>query len=63
MERFERIYEAILKGDNAGAVDVAQQAVRSGDDPQQLIDRGMIPAMAGGGERGLLRLAPALRAR
>ena len=51
MERFERIYEAILKGDNAGAVDVAQQAVRSGDDPQELIDRGMIPAMAEVGRR------------
>jgi corrinoid protein of di/trimethylamine methyltransferase len=51
MERFERIYEAILKGDNGGAVEVAQEALDGGDDPQQLIDRGMIPAMAEVGRR------------
>ena len=51
MERFERIYEAILKGDNGAAVEVAQEAVDGGDDPQQLIDQGMIPAMAEVGRR------------
>ena len=51
MERFERIYEAILKGDNGGAIEVAQEAVDGGDDPQQLIDQGMIPAMAEVGRR------------
>ena len=51
MERFERVYEAILKGDNGGAVEVAQEALDAGDDPQELIDRGMIPAMAEVGRR------------
>jgi 5-methyltetrahydrofolate--homocysteine methyltransferase len=51
MERFERIYEAILKGDNGGAVEVAQEALDAGEDPQELIDRGMIPAMAEVGRR------------
>jgi corrinoid protein of di/trimethylamine methyltransferase len=51
MERFERIYEAILKGDNKGAVEVAQEAVDGGENPQDLIDRGMIPAMAEVGRR------------
>jgi 5-methyltetrahydrofolate--homocysteine methyltransferase len=51
MERFERIYEAILKGDNSSAVAVAQEALDGGDDPQALIDRGMIPAMAEVGRR------------
>ncbi len=51
MERFERIYEAILKGDNGGAVEVAQEALDAGDNPQELIDRGMIPAMAEVGRR------------
>ena len=33
------------------AIEVAQEAVDGGDDPQQLIDRGMIPAMAEVGRR------------
>jgi 5-methyltetrahydrofolate--homocysteine methyltransferase len=51
MERFERIYEAILKGDQGTAVEVAQEVVDGGSDPQELIDRGMIPAMAEVGRR------------
>jgi corrinoid protein of di/trimethylamine methyltransferase len=51
MERFERVYEAILKGDNAAAVEVAQEALDAGENPQELIDRGMIPAMAEVGRR------------
>ena len=51
MERFERIYEAILKGDQGTAIELAQEVVDGGSSPQELIDRGMIPAMAEVGRR------------
>jgi corrinoid protein of di/trimethylamine methyltransferase len=51
MKRVERIYEAILNGDDRSAVEVAREALADGVDPKELIDQGMIPAMAEVGQR------------
>ena len=42
---------AILAGDTAAAVAATRRALSAGDDPQQLIDGQMIPAMAETGQR------------
>ena len=49
MTRFEKLYEAVLSGDNKGAAAITQEALDDGVDPQQLIDEAMIPAMAEAG--------------
>jgi len=51
MTRAERIYEAILNGDDRSAAEVAREALADGVDPKDLIDQGMIPAMAEVGQR------------
>ncbi len=49
--QFERLYEAIVNGDKNSAVEVTQQALDGGDDPQAMIDEAMIPAMREAGQR------------
>jgi 5-methyltetrahydrofolate--homocysteine methyltransferase len=49
--QFERLYEAIVNGDKNAAVEVTQQALDGGADPQALIDEAMIPAMREAGQR------------
>ncbi len=51
MSRFEELYEAVLSGDNGSAAATTRDALEQGADPQQLIDEGMIPAMAEAGRR------------
>jgi 5-methyltetrahydrofolate--homocysteine methyltransferase len=51
MTRIERIYEAILNGNDKVAVEATREALDDGTHPQELIDRGMIPAMAEVGQR------------
>ena len=46
---FQKLYEAILHGDNQGAVELTQGALGDGANPEALIDGGMIPAMAEAG--------------
>ncbi len=46
---FQKLYEAILHGDNQAAVDLTQAALGDGASPEDLIDGGMIPAMAEAG--------------
>lgn len=48
---FERLYDAVLNGDREAAVDTIHQTLEDGADPQELIDRGMIPAMDEVGRR------------
>jgi len=49
--QFERLYEAIVNGDKNSAVEVTQQALDGGADPQAMIDEAMIPAMREAGQR------------
>ena len=51
MTRFEKLYEAILYGNKDVAAEVTRVALAQGDDPQELIDTGMIPAMREAGQR------------
>jgi corrinoid protein of di/trimethylamine methyltransferase len=51
MTRFEKLYAAILKGDDAAAVEIVREALGEGGDPADLIDQGMIPAMREAGQR------------
>ena len=47
--RFQKLYEAILHGDNQAAVELTREALGDGKSPEVLIDGGMIPAMAEAG--------------
>ena len=49
--QFERLYEAIVNGDKNSSVEVTQQALDGGADPQAMIDEAMIPAMREAGQR------------
>ena len=51
MTRFEKLYDAILNGNKDVAAEVTREALAQGDDPQELIDTGMIPAMREAGQR------------
>jgi 5-methyltetrahydrofolate--homocysteine methyltransferase len=51
MAIIEELYQAILTGDNKGAIAITQRAIDDGTDPQALIDGAMIPAMAEVGRR------------
>jgi 5-methyltetrahydrofolate--homocysteine methyltransferase len=51
MTRFEKLHQAILEGDDGAAVEITQEAIAESVDPQELIDRSMIPAMAEVGDR------------
>jgi len=51
MATTEELYEAILNGDNKGAVAITREGLDAGVDPQALIDGAMIPAMAEVGRR------------
>ena len=49
--QFERLYEAIVNGDKNSAIEVTQQALDGGANPQAMIDEAMIPAMREAGQR------------
>ena len=51
MAGWNRLYEAVLSGDNDAAVAVTKEALAQGVDPQELIDRYMTPAMGEAGSR------------
>jgi len=51
MADWERLYTAILHGDNNAAVSITQEALASGVGPQDLIDKYMTPAMGEAGNR------------
>ncbi|MGA2963744.1 MAG: B12-binding domain-containing protein, partial [Candidatus Korobacteraceae bacterium] len=51
MTDLKKLYEAILIGDNKGALAVTQQAVSEGAQPMELITNYMIPAMSEVGRR------------
>lgn len=51
MTRGEKLYAAIVDGDRDGAVAITREGLDGDSDPQQLIDGGMIPAMAEAGRR------------
>jgi len=51
MAIIEELYQAILTGDNKGAMAITQRGLDEGTDLQALIDGGMIPAMAEVGRR------------
>jgi len=51
MAIIEELYQAILTGDNKGAMAITQRGLDEGADLQALIDGGMIPAMAEVGRR------------
>jgi len=51
MTQIEKLYDAILNGNNKGAVEITQEALDAGVTAQQLIDQGMIPAMGEVGQR------------
>jgi corrinoid protein of di/trimethylamine methyltransferase len=51
MTRLEELHAAILEGDQDGAVQITRDALEAGADPEDLIDGGMIPAMAEAGRR------------
>lgn len=51
MARMEELYEAVLNGDDIAAAAISREALGDGTDPQELIDRGMIPAMREAGRR------------
>jgi corrinoid protein of di/trimethylamine methyltransferase len=51
MTRLEELHAAILEGDQDGAVQITREALEAGADPEDLIDGGMIPAMAEAGRR------------
>jgi 5-methyltetrahydrofolate--homocysteine methyltransferase len=71
MDRFEKLYDAVLNADSAAAVEIVREALDEGVDPLELTDRGMIPAMREAGDRletgeyfipELLRAAQAMKA-
>jgi corrinoid protein of di/trimethylamine methyltransferase len=71
MDRFEKLYDAVLNADSTAAVEIVREALDEGVDPLELTDRGMIPAMREAGERletgeffipELLRAAQAMKA-
>jgi len=45
MAEYQALYDAILNGDEALAVQITNEALARGADPSELITRGMIPAM------------------
>ncbi len=45
MADFQRLYDAVLKGDNKGAAAVTKEAIAEGVDPAELVSKYMIPAM------------------
>jgi len=45
MADFQRLHDAVLKGDNKGAVAVTMEAIAEGVDPAELVSKYMIPAM------------------
>jgi len=45
MAEYQTLYDAILNGDEALAVQITNEALARGADPSELITRGMIPAM------------------
>jgi corrinoid protein of di/trimethylamine methyltransferase len=51
MTLLEKLYGAILNGDNTAAVEIVREALDEGVDPGDLIDQGMIPAMREAGQR------------
>jgi corrinoid protein of di/trimethylamine methyltransferase len=51
MTQFEKLYEAVLNGRKDEAAEITREALGEGVDPQELIDRGMIPAMREAGQR------------
>lgn len=51
MAIIEELYQAIVAGDNKGAVATTQRGLDDGREPQVLIDEGMIPAMSEVGRR------------
>jgi 5-methyltetrahydrofolate--homocysteine methyltransferase len=51
MTQIEKLYDAILNGNNKGAVEITQEALDAGVTAQQLVDQGMIPAMGEVGQR------------
>jgi 5-methyltetrahydrofolate--homocysteine methyltransferase len=71
MNRFEKLYDAVLNADSTAAVEIVREALDEGVDPLELTDQGMIPAMREAGERlesgeffipELLRAAQAMKA-
>src|SRR5689334_14175391 len=51
MADFEKLYEAVLNGDNKSSVKLTTEALAEGVDPMELISRSMIPAMDEAGKR------------
>jgi 5-methyltetrahydrofolate--homocysteine methyltransferase len=45
MADFQRLYDAVLKGDNKGSAAVTKEAIAEGVDPAELVSKYMIPAM------------------
>ncbi|MFC1798815.1 B12-binding domain-containing protein [Thermodesulfobacteriota bacterium] len=45
MSRFEKISQAVQKGDLAGIADMVQKALDNGNSPQEIIDHGLIAGM------------------
>ena len=51
MAEVKKLFEAILKGDNKGAIAVTNEAIAAGVAPLELINQQMIPAMNEAGRR------------
>ena len=49
--KFPDLYESILHGDAVKSVEITQNALQSGNDPQELVTDNMIPAMSEAGRR------------
>jgi 5-methyltetrahydrofolate--homocysteine methyltransferase len=45
MADLQKLYDAVLKGDNKGAAAVTREAIADGCDPAELVSKYMIPAM------------------
>jgi 5-methyltetrahydrofolate--homocysteine methyltransferase len=51
MPDLSKLYEAILNGDNKGAVAITRTAIEEGADPLEMVNQHMIPAMDEAGRR------------
>ena len=51
MAELQKLYDAILKGDSKGAVEVTKQAIEEKADPLEMVTKYMIPAMDEVGRR------------
>jgi len=51
MPDLDQLYQAVLSGDAAAARSVTERALAEGVDPLELVNKGMVPAMAEAGRR------------